>query len=110
MVFVLNGINEAEVRLTLVILPLTSPCNSCNRTLKRPHADVRDVNQSPVAKRFTMGTKWVSRSLGECSSESFLRLSTALSLTTVSSTVAKLSRGGYRSKIAQIYTYTCTII
>ena len=31
MVFVLNGINEAEVRLTLVILPLTSPCNSCNR-------------------------------------------------------------------------------
>lgn len=57
------------------------------------------MNQSPLASRFTRGSKWTSRSTGECSWEIFRRDSTALSLTTVSSTVARLSRGGCRSKI-----------
>jgi len=69
-------------------------------TLNRPHADVLDVNQSPPARRFTRGTKYCSRSWGEWRGAICLRDSTALSLTTVSSTVAKLSRGTCSNRLS----------
>lgn len=69
-------------------------------TLKRPQADVRLVNQSPMASLFTNGTKCCSRSWGVCRAATCLRLSTALSLTTVSSTVARLSSGCFEDTIS----------
>ena len=60
----------------------------------------KDLNASvlwkyiPPASLLSSGTKWFSRSLGECCAAIFLSESTALSLTTVSSTVARLSSGG----------------
>lgn len=55
---------------------------------------MRDVNQSPDANRMTRLTKWFSRSVGECNTAIWRSDSTALSLTTVSSTVANDSNGG----------------
>ena len=49
----------------------------------------------PPESRLTRGTKWFSRSDVECSLAMFRSDSTALSRTTVSSTVARLSRGGW---------------
>ena len=52
----------------------------------RPDAEVRDVNQSPCAKRLTVGTKYVSKSVVECCGARVRSDSTALSRTIVSST------------------------
>ena len=52
------------------------------------------INNLPWANRLTRGTKLLSKSSAEWSAHIFRRDSTALSRTTVSSTVAKLSRGG----------------
>ena len=41
-------------------LPLTVGEALAYDTAKSPQAEVRDVNQSPVARRFTNGTKWAS--------------------------------------------------
>ena len=49
----------------------------------------------PVVSLWTMGMKCSSMSFGEWASATALRDSTALSLTTVSSTVARLSSGGW---------------
>ncbi len=49
----------------------------------------------PAESRLTSGTKWPSRSAGECWLAIFRSESTALSRTTVSSTVARLSSGGW---------------
>ena len=49
----------------------------------------------PEVSLWTMGMKCFSMSSGEWASATDLRLSTALSLTTVSSTVARLSSGGW---------------
>ena len=54
------------------------------------------VNHSPPASLLTRGTKYCSKWGTECSWQMFLKDSTALSLTTVSSTVARDSRGGRR--------------
>jgi len=63
-------------------------------TLNNPQAEVRDVNQSPDANLLRSGIKYVSRSAALCCSEIRRSDSTALSRTTVSSTVASDSRGG----------------
>ena len=55
------------------------------------------MNQSPTANLLTRGTKCVSKSSLLCSSQILRRESTALSLTTVSSTVANDSRGGCKT-------------
>ncbi|VDP37967.1 unnamed protein product [Schistosoma mattheei] len=55
-------------------------------TLKRAHAEVRLVNQSPVARRCNNGLKYFSIASVVWSGASFLSASTALSRTTVSST------------------------
>lgn len=52
------------------------------------------MNQSPDARRWTKGTKCASKSPGLCCPEIARKESTALSRTTVSSTVASDSRGG----------------
>ena len=52
------------------------------------------MNQSPDARRWTKGTKCASKSTGLCCPEIARSESTALSRTTVSSTVAKDSKGG----------------
>lgn len=65
-------------------------------TENNPHADVRDVNQSPAANRCTNGTKCVSKSCGLCCCANARNESTAFSRTTVSSTVDRLSNGGSR--------------
>jgi len=52
------------------------------------------VNQSPDARRWTKGTKCASKSTGVCCPEIARNESTALSRTTVSSTVASDSKGG----------------
>lgn len=48
-------------------------------------------------------TKWFSRSVGECNTAIWRNDSTALSLTTVSSTVANDSKGGYKLHLLLIY-------
>jgi hypothetical protein len=62
-------------------------------TENRPQAEVLEVNQSPVDRRLTKGTKCASKSATECWTEIARRESTALSRTTVSSTVANDSSG-----------------
>lgn len=52
------------------------------------------MNQSPDARRWTKGTKCASKSTGLCCPEIARSESTALSRTTVSSTVANDSKGG----------------
>ena len=55
----------------------------------------RALQHLPHARRLTIGTKFSSRSSVEWCSATERSDSTALSLTTVSSTVARLSRGGW---------------
>ena len=62
-------------------------------TLYNPQADARDVNQSPWVNLLIRGTKNLSIWSELWSAAIFLSDSTALSLTTVSSTVARLSKG-----------------
>ncbi len=54
---------------------------------------------SPAERRLTRGTKWFSKSDGECWAAIVRSESTALSRTTVSSTVARDSKGGCKCNI-----------
>ena len=62
------------------------------------HTHTHTHRHWPPARRLTRGTKWFSRSDWLCWAAMFLSDSTALSRTTVSSTVAKLSNGGWKGK------------
>lgn len=66
-------------------------------TLKSPHAEVREVNQSPPDRRRTRGTKCFSMLPAECWLATLQSDSTALSLTIVSSTFARVSKGGWKT-------------
>ena len=41
----------------LILLPLTDVETRGQQTTNKPHAEVLEVNHSPLAKRFTNGTK-----------------------------------------------------
>lgn len=64
--------------------------------LNNPQAEALDVNQSPPARRCTSGTKCCSKACGVWCAATARSDATALSRTTVSSTVAKDSSGGSR--------------